>query len=57
MEKMEMLRQLTDQIDMEQVQDLYRRFKAGEINFVCAHFINKKARHRRACLRGGEGGI
>ncbi|MDU5914538.1 MAG: hypothetical protein E6Z25_00510 [Negativicoccus succinicivorans] len=32
MEKMEMLRQLTDQIDMEQVQDLYRRFKAGEIN-------------------------
>lgn len=32
MEKMEMLRQLTDQIDMEKVQDLYRRFKAGEIN-------------------------
>ena len=32
MEKMEMLRQLTDQIDMEQVQDLYRPFKAGEIN-------------------------
>lgn len=32
MEKMEMLRQLTDQIDMEKVQDLYHRFKAGEIN-------------------------
>ena len=32
MEKMEMLRQLTDQIDMEKVQDLYRRFKADEIN-------------------------
>ena len=32
MEKMEMLRQLTEQIDMEKVQDLYRRFKAGEIN-------------------------
>lgn len=32
MEKMEMLRQLTEQIDMTKVQDLYRRFKAGEIN-------------------------